>query len=314
VDPVCHTLVGASLGFTGLEKRARFGRTTMILGANMPDLDAVTYWMAPMVSLQYRRGITHGVLALVVLPLLLAAFMKLVDHFWPRTKSSPACRYPQLLLLSAIAIATHPVLDFLNNYGMRWLMPFVDKWWYGDTLFIIDPIVWSVLLLGLIATWFTNPALLRPMARPASIALLVVTVYIIASATGTAISSRTAYRALELESPQRLMSSPIQLSPFERFIVVDNGDEYLLGSVDLLRGPAFSLYPRRIPKGEDHPAVAVAAANPGARIFLHWARFPYFEVEETAASTIVYIMDARYETRRSAGFGSFRIELPKTSP
>lgn len=283
----------------------------MILGANMPDMDAVTYWMAPMVSLEYRRGITHGVLALVVLPILLAGFMKVVDHFWPRTQSSPACSYRQLLLLSAIAIATHPVLDFMNNYGMRWLMPFVDKWWYGDTLFIIDPFIWSVLLLGLVVSRFTNRSLSSPWSRPASVALLVVTAYIMMNAAGTAIASRTVYRSLLAESPERLMSSPVPFSPFERYIVVDNGEEYLLGSVALLRGSEFTLSPRRIPKGDTHPAAVKAATDPGARVFLHWARFPYFEVEETNTGTVVHIIDARYETQRREGFGSYSVELPK---
>ena len=40
---------------------------------------------------------------------------------------------------------THPALDWLNNYGMRWLMPFDGRWFYGDALFIIDPWVWLVL-------------------------------------------------------------------------------------------------------------------------------------------------------------------------
>ena len=314
MNPVCHTLIGASLGFTGLEKRTRFARTTMILGANAPDIDAVTYWMAPMASLGFRRGITHGVLALVVLPLLLAAFMKLVDHLWPGTRGSPACSYPQLMLLSALAIATHPLLDFMNNYGMRWLMPFVDKWWYGDALFIIDPFVWVVLFLGLVATPFSRPALLRPLARPASIALLVVTVYILMSATGTAIASRTGYLALRDENPQRLMSSPVALGPFERYIVVDNGDEYLTGSVELLAGPSFSLHPRRIPKGADHPAAVRAAADPDAAVFLNWARFPYFEVEQTAVGTTVRIFDARYDNRRREGFGWITVNLPTSPP
>jgi inner membrane protein len=42
-------------------------------------------------------------------------------------------------------VLSHPTLDWLNNYGMRWLMPFDGRWFYGDALFIIDPWVWLVL-------------------------------------------------------------------------------------------------------------------------------------------------------------------------
>ena len=37
---------------------------------------------------------------------------------------------------------SHPLLDWLNTYGMRFLMPFDDRWFYGDALFIMDPLVW----------------------------------------------------------------------------------------------------------------------------------------------------------------------------
>ena len=37
---------------------------------------------------------------------------------------------------------SHPALDWLNTYGVRFLMPFDGAWFYGDALFIIDPWVW----------------------------------------------------------------------------------------------------------------------------------------------------------------------------
>jgi inner membrane protein len=51
-----------------------------------------------------------------------------------------------LLGLTALAVLTHPTLDWLNNYGLRWLMPFDGRWFYGDALFVIDP--WFWLLMG----------------------------------------------------------------------------------------------------------------------------------------------------------------------
>jgi inner membrane protein len=51
-----------------------------------------------------------------------------------------------LLALTALAVASHPTLDWLNNYGLRWLMPFSGEWFYGDALFVIDP--WFWLLTG----------------------------------------------------------------------------------------------------------------------------------------------------------------------
>ena len=33
----------------------------------------------------------------------------------------------------------------MNTYGMRWQLPFADRWTYGDALFIIDPWIWLAL-------------------------------------------------------------------------------------------------------------------------------------------------------------------------
>ncbi len=53
-----------------------------------------------------------------------------------------------LFALCYLAVATHPTLDWLNTYGMRWLMPFSDTWYFGDSVFIMDPWLWLMLGVG----------------------------------------------------------------------------------------------------------------------------------------------------------------------
>jgi inner membrane protein len=94
----------------------------------------------------FRRGWTHGVLALLVLPAVVAAMLLAWDRWIPRRLAvGERARAGPLLALSAVAVASHPTLDWLNSYGMRWLMPFDGRWFYGDALFIIDPWVWLAL-------------------------------------------------------------------------------------------------------------------------------------------------------------------------
>ena len=33
-------------------------------------------------------------------------------------------------------------MDWTNNYGMRFLLPWDSRWFYGDLVFIIDPYLW----------------------------------------------------------------------------------------------------------------------------------------------------------------------------
>jgi inner membrane protein len=44
-----------------------------------------------------------------------------------------------------IAAATHPLMDWTNNYGLRPLLPWDGRWFYGDLVFIVDPYLWLVL-------------------------------------------------------------------------------------------------------------------------------------------------------------------------
>jgi inner membrane protein len=138
MDPLAHTLVGASLGRSGLEKRSGFASAALLIGANLPDIDGVTYFVSSDLGLYFRRGWTHGVAAIAIWPFLLAGALTLLDRILGRSRA----RFGSLLWLSLLAVATHPALDWLNNYGMRWLMPLDGHWFYGDAVFIVDPWIW----------------------------------------------------------------------------------------------------------------------------------------------------------------------------
>ncbi len=143
MDPLAHTLIGASLAETPLKRWTPMATPALILGANAPDIDAVTLFISGDVSLGFRRGWTHGILAIAVLPLLLTGLLLLLDRgiAWWRGRK-PSARAAPLIALSYITVLTHPALDWLNTYGIRLLMPFNGQWFYGDALFIVDPWIW----------------------------------------------------------------------------------------------------------------------------------------------------------------------------
>jgi inner membrane protein len=147
MDPIAHTLVGAALAQTGLGRRTAYATPALIIGANLPDVDVLTMLAGGDAALFARRGWTHGIPAAVVLPLVLAA----IFFLWSRVakhrpdRAAPPLSFGVLLGLSYLAVATHPSLDWLNTYGVRWLMPFQGRWFYGDSVFIIDPWMWLVL-------------------------------------------------------------------------------------------------------------------------------------------------------------------------
>lgn len=143
MDNVTHALVGAALAETGLKRWTPRATATLILGANLPDIDALAALRGEDFSLCVRRGVTHGVLAQGVLAVALVGVMFTLDRSRRATEGQRA-RFAPLMVLSLLALASHVVLDWLNSYGVRLLMPFDGRWFYGDSLFIIDPWLWLV--------------------------------------------------------------------------------------------------------------------------------------------------------------------------
>lgn len=149
MDPLTHTLVGANLASTRLGTKTRLAAAACLIGANAPDIDVTAYFAGEDFAIGFRRGWTHGVLALVVLPIVLWAGLLLWDRLSNRRPRGEPIRSPLhpgwLFVLCLISILTHPFLDWLNVYGMRWLMPFDSTWFYGDSVFIMDPWLWLIL-------------------------------------------------------------------------------------------------------------------------------------------------------------------------
>jgi inner membrane protein len=102
-------------------------------------------------SLYFRRGWTHGILALILLPLLLAGGIWLF-HRWRGCCGGGGAPFHigKTVGLSYLAVLSHPMLDWLNTYGVRLLMPFDGRWFYGDTLFVVDPWFWLLMAAGVV--------------------------------------------------------------------------------------------------------------------------------------------------------------------
>lgn len=322
MDNLCHTLIGAALGEAGLKRRTPLALATLMIGANLPDVDVASYWHGEVAALGCRRGWTHGVLILPLLPFVLTGLMLAWDRFVRRRSRPglPPARPGALLLLSAVSILSHPFLDWLNTYGMRWLMPFSGTWFYGDTLFIADLWIWIALGSGIaLSRWRARrqpaPAGERPL-RPARIALAAVAVYIALLYVSQAAAAGLARAELRRAgiAAGRVMASPVMLDPLRRRVVAEAGDGYVEGTVDWRWRPAFSALPGTIAKGDAHPAVTAAARTREGTIFLDWARFPFFLIEQRPDGTLVRMVDLRYAREPGTGFGTLDVLVPAGSP
>ncbi len=318
MDPLCHTLVGASLAQAGLKRRTALGTATLLIGANLPDVDFVSRAWGTVPMLEWRRGWTHGVLALAVLPILLTGLMLAWDRVGRKRSSDKIpVSAKQLLLLSGVAVLTHPTLDWLNTYGMRWLMPFSDRWYYGDALFIVDPWVWLVLAAGIVLSLSRERRhSAASSGRPALVALALVTVYILSMFGLSAVTERrlaSAYASQTGVAPIYVMAGPVPLNPLRRSIVIQTRDHYVVGDYSWLPAgwtEGERTYPT-LQRGMRDSNVHHAVTQPAGRGFLSWTRFATYTVEDTTKPSIVHLIDLRYATEPTAPFGT--VAIPPTT-
>lgn len=169
MDNVTHALAGIVVAEAALEiRRRRTGKeagTTLTRAAwlasaganNVPDLDFVYTGVIeqPLGYLLHHRGHTH---TLIVAPLLalLPWLASLALERWSarREKESPPDGSSRALLyaLSLLGCVTHIAMDATNNYGVHPFWPFDARWYFGDTIFIIEPLWWVVLAAPLMFT------------------------------------------------------------------------------------------------------------------------------------------------------------------
>lgn len=377
MDPLTHTLTGAALAETSLTRQADGGKiplatATLLLGANLPDVDVLGYLRGADFALEHRRGWTHGVLAMVVLPLLLTLAVLAWDRVVRRRQDphQPPAPPGTILALSYLAVLTHPALDWLNTYGVRLLMPFDGRWFYGDAVFILDPWMWLVLGSGVVlarsplgrreatlwsalavlttailawggpspastagvvawALWIGGVGATAAVARrrrnppgsphAATAALLLVAVYCLGMTLSTTlarhwVTETLTGRGVELArqgyrpgDAYRLMVGPVPVTPFRRQVVATTPDAYWTGTLRWTGEPR--LEPEDLlPRPEPGSRIEAAFDDPEAQGFVTWVRFPWIAEGRDDA---LYLLDARYTSRPTTGFGGTRVAIPK---
>lgn len=103
MDPVAHALSGSAIAAAGLRRVTPLATAALFIGAIVPDIDGLIL-LNDYAALAHRRGVTHGIAALIVLPLLVTWLLLLWDR-WVRRRRNPDARPAQagqLFLLTAL--------------------------------------------------------------------------------------------------------------------------------------------------------------------------------------------------------------------
>ena len=156
MDNLSHSVVGLAAGELihrllpeetqpGLQaSRRRMLLISCWLASNFPDLDLLfTHLLpSPLGYLLHHRGHTHTLLYALPQALLIWGLILLL---WPAARallreSRPARQ--GLAVAVGGGLGLHILMDYLNSYGVHPFHPLDPNWYYGDMVFIVEPVFW----------------------------------------------------------------------------------------------------------------------------------------------------------------------------
>ncbi len=322
MDPVTHFLTGACLARTGFNRRSRYATLTMVLAAEAPDLDTLWAIRGPISSFTHHRGWTH---TFIGLPVDAAAVLGAV-WLWHRWKTrrerdpnhlsanTPAphrehhprnlpARWGQLYLFALLALLSHLLLDWTNNYGLRPFFPFNPRWYAGSFVFIVEPVLLAFLVIGLVAPVLFGlvnseiGARRQPFrGRGWAIAALGGVVLLWSLRGYERLRAEDLARAADygIVEIRRSTVSPYPINPFAWHGVVEAPNFFQLSTVDSLSGQvATSEQEDRLYKPPETRATLAAKQSPLGHAYLDWSPFPLVTESSQPTSDGLTTIDLR---------------------
>lgn len=314
MDNLTHSLTGAVLGQMGLKRRTGLAMPTLVIGANLPDIDAWAALLGPQ-QLAVRRGLTHGPIALAVLPLVLTAAMLAWARWRSRRRPAPGRAPPPpvragwLLALAYVGTLSHPLLDWLNSYGIRLLEPFSSTWFAANTLFIIDVWLWAALLAG-VAWSVRRERRGHPGWRePAHACVAAMVAYVAANGLITQRAQALTHEHVAHDhgrTPTLVVANPVPLRFWTRELLWRDATHHGEGAYSLVApGDGVRLGDQARPHRMDDPRLEQARqASAQARAFLFWSRMPVARFDDQGLT----LTDQRFQ--RALTRGTFTVVVP----
>ena len=328
MDPLTHLLTGACLGRSGLNRKTALATVTMVLAAEIADSDVLWSIKSSTAGLQHHRGITHSFVGVPFMAALVLGFVYLLHRCRSRKRSAPQSgppvRWGFLYFCALLAALSHLLLDYTTAYGIRLFEPFNYRWYSWDIMFIVEPLMWLVLMAGL-----AIPGLLGlisqeigarskgPRGRTGAIIALICVVVIwgvrdYQHRRALAAMNSFLYHGAE---PERLAAYPYMINPFRWHGVVETRDFLETVPVGSLAPEVDSENGNLYYKPPMTEVLRAADASYFGRVYLDWAVFPYArEVNIGEGNHLVEFQDLRYtypSSGRRAPLGGFVLLSPQ---
>lgn len=314
MDPVTHLMTGAVLARSGFNRKAAYATLAMTLAAEIPDLDVLWSVRGPVAAFQHHRGWTHTFLGLPLEAGVIIGAIWLF-HRWrirrnKRVNQPAPLRWGLLYLFALIALLSHLLLDWTNNYGLRPFFPFNPRWYAGSLVFIIEPVMFAILAIGLIA-----PALFGLINSEVGVRKRAFRGQGWAIAALIGIVALWGWRAMEQRSAMQLAlngdygnvqgnmqilhvtAEPFPITPFLWHVIVETPNFYQLATVDTLHDTVVTdEHSDVIYKPAETSATQIAKGSWLGRVYLDWSKIPL--VSATATDPVTGITKVSFRDLR----------------
>jgi inner membrane protein len=301
MDNLTHSLTGLMLSRAGLNKFYPRATLLLILAANAPDADFVTIVRGPLYYFEQHRGITHSIVALPLMALLAV----LVVCAIARSMRGWLVAWG----IAIVGVASHLLLDWTNDYGIRLLAPFSGQWFHLDLIGLSDLIVWAVLLLAWIAPMIgklVSGEIGAQSGTGRGLAIFALAFFALYD-FGRYVSHQRAIdilnsRVYQGGPPIRTAAFPGPFSPFEWQGWIARPDFVMHFAVNVLQQfdptTGMVIYP-----ASPGPAIDAARNAKPVAIFLRFSQYPLWSVmrvDDPAGSQDVALSDWRFPFRADA--------------
>lgn len=270
MDPITHSLSGFVIGSSiNRHKTLLF---ILILSTLFPDIDFLLRLQSKELFLTYHRGITHGILALIIFPAILALIFRVKYGFL------------KVYVMSFIGYALHLLFDLTNQYGTKILSPFDSNSYALGLTFIIDPYVFLPLLIAIILS--------IKFKKQAKVFYLISICFLIFYVGIKAYLKTEARNFLKQKiEAQQYRVYPLPNDFLRWWFVSKYNDEYITGFVDLF---SKKVYIDKRYKIINDDAISKSKESQSVKALLNIAKHPVAEVKREGNITVVTWRELSY--------------------
>ncbi len=318
MEPVTHFLTGAVLSRAGFNRRTAYATLAMTLAAEAPDLDVLWAIRGPVASFQHHRGITHTLLGAPFVALAVTGTVYLWHRL--REKRVPQVREANLdssttegappfalsakggknqsqptnhslanlkpnwfliWLFSLVAVLSHLLLDFTNNYGLRPFFPFNPRWYSWDIVFIFEPLIFAALLGALImpAIFALTDSEIGARRQPFrgrgwAIAALIFIAIVYGVRNAEHQRALNLMRASQTDPVLRVAAEPLPVDPFHWQGLSETANYYRTASISTRNDFVDTDSGQTIYKPPVTSAVLAAKSSYLGRVYMDWSSWP----------------------------------------